>query len=167
MYRGFFGPIHPAKCTGTQRKQRVCVEVVVLSWGGNSDTTFYILVAQGYARPKSRMYTCPEMRYLPWAGRPSKRNLITFAAVAIVLPTGALAFMQYQSLVDLESKTRIAIEENLRQTLQSIARNAQGDMQALARETLAPLGSMSRSPEDRSEERRVGKECRSRWSPYH
>ena len=23
------------------------------------------------------------------------------------------------------------------------------------------------SPSDRSEERRVGKECRSRWSPYH
>ena len=23
------------------------------------------------------------------------------------------------------------------------------------------------SPDDRSEERRVGKECRSRWSPYH
>ena len=23
------------------------------------------------------------------------------------------------------------------------------------------------SNEDRSEERRVGKECRSRWSPYH
>ena len=22
-------------------------------------------------------------------------------------------------------------------------------------------------PQDRSEERRVGKECRSRWSPYH
>jgi len=94
------------------------------------------------------MYTCPDMRYLLWGGRPSKRNLITLAAVAIVLPTGALAFMQYQSLVDLESKTRIAIEENLRQTLQSIARNAQGDMQTLARETLGPLGSMSRSPED-------------------
>jgi signal transduction histidine kinase len=88
------------------------------------------------------------MRYLLWASRPSKRNLITLAAVAIVLPTGALAFMQYRSLVDLESKTKIAIEENLRQTLQSIARNAQGDMQTLARETLGPLGSMSRSPED-------------------
>ena len=24
-----------------------------------------------------------------------------------------------------------------------------------------------KSPERRSEERRVGKECRSRWSPYH
>ena len=23
------------------------------------------------------------------------------------------------------------------------------------------------NPQDRSEERRVGKECRSRWSPYH
>jgi len=88
------------------------------------------------------------MRYLLWGGRPSKRNLITLAAVAIVLPTGALAFMQYQSLVDLKGKTKIAIEENLRQTLQSVARNAQGDMQTLARETLAPLGSLSRSPED-------------------
>lgn len=94
------------------------------------------------------MYTCPEMRYLLWGGRPSKRNLITLAAVAIVLPTGAIAFMQYQSLVDLKGKTKIAIEENLRQTLQSVARNAQGDMQTLARETLAPLGSLSRSPED-------------------
>src|SRR5256885_15900082 len=27
--------------------------------------------------------------------------------------------------------------------------------------------SVDLSPEDRSEERRVGKECRSRWSPYH
>ena len=28
-------------------------------------------------------------------------------------------------------------------------------------------GSESESEDDRSEERRVGKECRSRWSPYH
>ena len=28
-------------------------------------------------------------------------------------------------------------------------------------------GSDSSSSESRSEERRVGKECRSRWSPYH
>src|SRR4051794_41462430 len=35
---------------------------------------------------------------------------------------------------------------------------AAGDEQALAQEG---------STRDRSEERRVGKECRSRWSPYH
>ena len=32
------------------------------------------------------------------------------------------------------------------------------------RVTAAELGT---APMDRSEERRVGKECRSRWSPYH
>ena len=36
-------------------------------------------------------------------------------------------------------------------------------------EVCFPGGLMEKgeSPEDRSEERRVGKECRSRWSPYH
>jgi signal transduction histidine kinase len=87
------------------------------------------------------------MRYLQRARWPSKRNLITVAAVATMLPTAALAFMQYRSLVDLENKTKIAIEQNLRQTLQSIARNAHADMQTLARETLAPLNSMSGAPE--------------------
>ena len=33
-----------------------------------------------------------------------------------------------------------------------------------ARVVVTPLGEVS---EVRSEERRVGKECRSRWSPYH
>src|SRR6202453_1727043 len=31
----------------------------------------------------------------------------------------------------------------------------------------APLHLKNSEPDDRSEERRVGKECRSRWSPYH
>src|SRR5256885_1515877 len=30
-----------------------------------------------------------------------------------------------------------------------------------------PLAPLAGNPNDRSEERRVGKECRSRWSPYH
>src|SRR3712207_9583730 len=32
---------------------------------------------------------------------------------------------------------------------------------------MANQGDRRASKEDRSEERRVGKECRSRWSPYH
>lgn len=123
------------------------------------DTTFYIPIAQPYAESRRRMYTCRGMRYLLWARRASKKNLITLAAVAILLPTGALAFMQYRSLVDLESKTKIATEENLRQRLQSVARNAQGDMQTLAREALAPLGSISGSPEDL--ERALGRASKS------
>ena len=34
-------------------------------------------------------------------------------------------------------------------------------------DSLVPLGMREIKLEDRSEERRVGKECRSRWSPYH
>ena len=33
--------------------------------------------------------------------------------------------------------------------------------------TLDMMGYGAREPVERSEERRVGKECRSRWSPYH
>ena len=37
---------------------------------------------------------------------------------------------------------------------------------ALERTIVAGMGSIT-IPDMRSEERRVGKECRSRWSPYH
>ena len=37
----------------------------------------------------------------------------------------------------------------------------------LAEDTYNLLAVMAKSPMLRSEERRVGKECRSRWSPYH
>src|SRR5713101_8931287 len=41
-----------------------------------------------------------------------------------------------------------------------------GSLSALAAPTLAEMG-YSDVFVERSEERRVGKECRSRWSPYH
>ena len=46
------------------------------------------------------------------------------------------------------------------------------EMQALSsgdeqRDVILAKGATVAFYEDRSEERRVGKECRSRWSPYH
>ena len=35
------------------------------------------------------------------------------------------------------------------------------------KEYITPLREMAAQYAERSEERRVGKECRSRWSPYH
>src|SRR3712207_3389633 len=35
------------------------------------------------------------------------------------------------------------------------------------RSVMVPIGMAELDPTDRSEERRVGKECRSRWSPSH
>ena len=51
----------------------------------------------------------------------------------------------------------------LRLTWQRLMRSA-GPHAAALRRSIAGLGLAARS---RSEERRVGKECRSRWSPYH
>src|SRR2546422_51611 len=41
------------------------------------------------------------------------------------------------------------------------------DEQQRRRKGQCPLRRDNSTPEPRSEERRVGKECRSRWSPYH
>ena len=52
-----------------------------------------------------------------------------------------------------------AARYGLRRALESKYRIAEADSAESARDALLT--------EKRSEERRVGKECRSRWSPYH
>ena len=42
-----------------------------------------------------------------------------------------------------------------------------GAQQPAAQDAEAALAAIINPPDVRSEERRVGKECRSRWSPYH
>src|SRR5688572_32292502 len=44
---------------------------------------------------------------------------------------------------------------------------AGGDLDARRPGAAVEQGGGARVPRERSEERRVGKECRSRWSPYH
>ena len=43
----------------------------------------------------------------------------------------------------------------------------QAALTTLAADLQAAIAPMLADPHFRSEERRVGKECRSRWSPYH
>ena len=65
-------------------------------------------------------------------------------------------------------KARNIIEDWARRTSHMIISLAKQSQLAVAREDLTGLvESLRRLPKDRSEERRVGKECRSRWSPYH
>src|SRR2546430_3310044 len=52
--------------------------------------------------------------------------------------------------------------EAIRQTLCTASLPA-----ALEADLRAALAAVPAAPHGRSEERRVGKECRSRWSPYH
>ena len=51
--------------------------------------------------------------------------------------------------------------EHTRRTIEALAKNE------LAQDTELFVFSDAAKKEARSEERRVGKECRSRWSPYH
>ena len=52
-------------------------------------------------------------------------------------------------------------------SLCSTTRGRDGERPAHRDEEWPPLAATRESPRTRSEERRVGKECRSRWSPYH
>ncbi len=59
--------------------------------------------------------------------------------------------------------TFAAIDTGSYQALILIARVCNGEI----KEVVLDHGRITRLGEGRSEERRVGKECRSRWSPYH
>jgi signal transduction histidine kinase len=69
----------------------------------------------------------------------SKAKLITLAIVAVMLPTTILSVIQYHSLVDLESKTKVAVQENLRQTMQTLTRKVEDNLKGLAKETLETI----------------------------
>jgi signal transduction histidine kinase len=66
-------------------------------------------------------------------------RLALLAVIAVLLPVVTLSVIQYRSLMELESKTRAAAQENLRQTLQGVSQGVKGRLENLARETLGTL----------------------------
>ncbi len=69
----------------------------------------------------------------------SKTRLIAIAVVALLLPTVVLSVVQFRSLVDLEDKTKVAVQENMRQTLQTFSRKVEENLKGLARKNLADI----------------------------
>jgi len=67
-----------------------------------------------------------------------------------------------EHLVLLDNKRRTVGEKR-----DSLLRIARGDFVAFVDDDDKVSGDYVQAILDRSEERRVGKECRSRWSPYH
>ena len=62
---------------------------------------------------------------------------------------------------------RQADDEHDAKLAQSHLSGVQGECAELFKRVEPREGDGERRADDRSEERRVGKECRSRWSPYH
>ena len=79
---------------------------------------------------------------------------------------------------DLETKIKITVENGTAagfnqaaNSAQSASRQIESAISQVKSQLVRSFSEMQKSMEkafaERSEERRVGKECRSRWSPYH
>jgi signal transduction histidine kinase len=80
---------------------------------------------------------------------PSHRTGLALSLlIAVLLPVVILLLAQYRSLAGLEGKTRAAVQENLRQTLQSFSCGVVKKAESLAAETLGGI-----DPADVEEER--------------
>src|SRR5256885_15530581 len=78
-----------------------------------------------------------------------------------------IALAQYRIEIDLQKKLQDIAAKN--PTDAAAAQKLKEDATAAANQAKANVAERTRMQETqkRSEERRVGKECRSRWSPYH
>jgi hypothetical protein len=78
---------------------------------------------------------------IPWARAYSSRRtgLIVLALLAVLLPALLFSVVQYRSLIDLESKTRVAVQDNLRQTLEGVSRGTKERLEVIAAESLGHI----------------------------
>jgi signal transduction histidine kinase len=78
---------------------------------------------------------------ISWArANSSHRNgLLVLAILAVLLPALLFLVVQYRSLTDLESKTRVAVQDNLRQTLEGVSRETKARLEGIAVESLGHI----------------------------
>ncbi len=71
-------------------------------------------------------------------GRPRVRtnSLIAFCAIAILVPTAILFWLQYRSLDQLRAKTRIAVQDGVRQKLETVRQNLENLVTGIASDSL-------------------------------
>src|SRR3989449_11271704 len=78
------------------------------------------------------------------------------------------AYDEYLKIIDTEvQRCRRIVESLLDFSRPKAGEKKPVDVNAVVEHTLFLLKHHARFKRVRSEERRVGKECRSRWSPYH
>jgi signal transduction histidine kinase len=88
------------------------------------------------------------MRKWPKVNLSSKTRLIAIAVVALLLPTMVLSVVQFRSLADLEDKTKVAVQENMRQTLQTFSRKVEENLKGLARKNLSDIRMSDLEPDN-------------------
>lgn len=66
-------------------------------------------------------------------------RLVVLALLAVLLPAMTLLVFQYQSLSDVEQKTRIAVQEHLRMAAEGVSWSIQGDLERIGEDVLLPV----------------------------
>lgn len=78
-----------------------------------------------------------------------RKKLAILVSVGVVLPLLVLTYMQYQSLTELQNKTKGAFKDNLRQGFTIVQRRMTQRLEDLAAQTLNPIGRIDlSSPEE-------------------
>jgi signal transduction histidine kinase len=74
-----------------------------------------------------------------------RKKLTILAAVGVFLPVLVLTYMQYQSLAELQAKTKGALKDNIRQGFTLVQRQMKQRLADVAAQTLNPIGSLQLS----------------------
>ena len=74
-----------------------------------------------------------------------RKKLLVLVSVGVFLPLLALTYLQYQSLADLQNKTKGAFKDNLRQGLPIVEQLMKKRLEDVGAQALEPLGSMNLS----------------------
>ena len=69
----------------------------------------------------------------------SRMKLIALAVVLVMVPTTILSYLQYASLLELQSTTVLAAQENLRQVLGTVSGTAADELVWMAEGVLGPI----------------------------
>ena len=81
-----------------------------------------------------------------------RKKLTILVSVGVFLPVVVLTYMQYQSLTELQNKTKGAFKDNLRQGLTIVERRMKQRLEDLATQTLGPISSIDLSSPTAAEE---------------
>lgn len=80
-----------------------------------------------------------------------RKKLTILISVGVLLPILLLTYLQYRSLTELQTKTKGAFKDNLRQGIPFIEQQMKQRLEKIAAQTLNPIGSMDLSSEEELE----------------
>src|SRR4051812_3624424 len=104
---------------------------------------------------------------------PRERMSMRKALLALLLAAGVTPALAQEKTFELKISHWVPASHSLQKALEDWAAAVEKDSGGTIKSKVFPAQQLGKAfdhydmARDRSEERRVGKECRSRWSPYH